>query len=207
MGNDEVAATIEKNWEKFCRVCKDTLGDRAANVLNMLNSLEERAALTPASSRIEFHNAFPGGLVDHSLRVLDHAAKLATSLKVSVPKDSLVIACLFHDWGKVGNMAKDLYLPETSDWHRDKLGQMYTNNHNIPFMHNAVRSLWLLAQYDIPLSEDEWLAILLNDGQYADENRGYGMKEPKLALIVHMADRWAASLEKGRRSILDPIQK
>ena len=206
MGNDEVTRLIEENWNEFCRWCSQ-LGDRAAPIEKMLNDLGERAAIAPASSRVEFHNAFPGGLVDHSLRVLDYAVKLATALKVRVSKESLIIAALFHDWGKVGNLSGDLYLPESSDWHRDKLGQMYSNNHSIPFMHNAVRGLWLLSQYNVKLTEEEWLAILLNDGQYADENKGYGMKEPKLALLIHTADRWAASLEKGRRSITDPVQK
>jgi len=47
------------------------------------------------------------------------------------------------------------------------------------------------------LTQDEMLAIRLNDGQYADENAPYKLKEPMLADVVHMADLISTKQEKG----------
>jgi len=41
------------------------------------------------------------------------------------------------------------------------------------------------------------LAIKLNDGQYAEENAPYKMKEPMLADVVHLADYISTKQEKN----------
>jgi hypothetical protein len=187
---------IEKNWDKFFGMLSK-LGDRQQAAEAMVEHLGERLALCPASSRKDFHNCFPGGLVDHSLRVLSNAAKIAKAFKWNIPMDSLIIGCLFHDLGKVGDLSDDNYLPQESDWHRDKLGQMYVTNKEMPFMTVPDRGVWLCAQFDLKLTHDEFMAIKLNDGQYAEENAPYKMKEPLLALVVHMADLVASNQEKG----------
>lgn len=200
--SDESMAKIESNWKTFEKWCDvETLGERSGAIKEMLNHYGERACMAPASSRIEFHNAFPGGFIDHSLRVLRITIDLATALKVKVNKESLIIAPLFHDWGKVGTLEDDYYLNQDSDWHR-KRGQTYTKNPKIK-MSNAQLGLYNLSQFGVKLSEEEYMAILLNDGQYAEANREYAMKEPKLALLVHMADRWSTQCEKDRLSLLD----
>jgi len=53
-----------------------------------------------------------------------------------------------------------------------------------------------MQQFDVKLTQDEWLAIKLNDGHEADENRPYRMKESVLALVIHAADRMACQQEK-----------
>jgi hypothetical protein len=199
--SDEAMARIETNWKTFEKWCEQ-LGDRTAPVREMLNHYEERACLAPASSRVEFHNAFPGGFIDHSLRVLRTTIDLAAALKVKVPKEALIISTLFHDWGKLGTLEDEYYLPNDSEWHR-KRGQMYVKNPKM-VLSNAQLSLFTLSHFNVKLSTDEYTAILLNDGPNADANREYAMREPKLALLVHMADRWATQCEKNRKSILDP---
>lgn len=199
--SDAMLKKIDVNWQNFERWC-EALGDRKDPIKRMLDAFDERACVAPASTRLEYHNAFPGGLIDHSLRVLEHAIDIVTALKVKVPKESIIISTLFHDWGKVGNKDVDYYIKQSSDWHR-KRGQMYTGNPSIS-MPNAQLSVFNLHQFGISLSEEEYLAILLNDGQYAEINRPYAMKEPKLSLIVHWADRWSTQAEKGRTSLLDP---
>ena len=185
---------ITKNYEKFVSFCT-TLGDRTAAVNELIEHLGERLVTCSASSRVDYHNAWPGGLVDHSLRVLTCAIKIAKSMEVNVSKESLVLSCLFHDIGKVGSLTADAYLPETSAWHKER-GRVYTPNYDIQYMTSAHRGLFLLQHFDVKLTEDEFMAILLNDGPEADENRVYSMKEPTLAVIVHMADRMACEIEK-----------
>ena len=198
MENDKLSGEkIKENWETFRLYCSK-LGERSDAVTKMLDYFEERAAICPASSRKEFHAAYAGGLVDHSLRVMGLAVKFAKVYEASnISKESLILSALFHDWGKVGTLDKDYYLPQDSDWHREKLGEMYKINKDIQYMPNNHRSIWLLQHFGIKLSEDEFLAIFLNDGPIDDGNKKYAMKEPLLAVIIHQADRAACQLERA----------
>lgn len=188
---EEIAA----NFDKFRSLC-EKLGDRSPAALALVDHLGERLALCPASGRKEFHAAHPGGLVDHSLRVLSYSIKLCKTFCWEVPKDSLIIGALFHDLGKVGDHNCDYYIPQDSDWHREKLGEMYKHNKEMLYMTVPDRGVWLCQHFGLKLTQDEWLAIKLNDGQYIQENAPYKMKEPLLADIVHQADVIATKEEK-----------
>ena len=168
------AEKIEKNYKLFVTLC-NKLGDRSEPINKMIEHLDERLAFSPASSRLAFHAAYPGGFIEHSLNVLRNARKL-------------------NDIYEFNN--EPLYLDQDSDWHREKLGQMYKINENIQKMPNAERGLWLLQHFGVKLTLDEWIAIRTNDGPVAEENRVYAMCEPKLAIIVHQADRMACEQEK-----------
>lgn len=187
---------IEQNWNKFRSLC-ERLGDRSEAALKMVDSLGERLAICPASGKREYHNAFPGGLVDHSLRVLGNAMKLARAFGWEIPKDSMIIGCLFHDLGKVGDHEKDYYVPQTDGWRAEKLGEEYTYNKDIQYMTVPDRGIFLCQHFGLQLKREEMLAIRLNDGQYADENAAYKLKEPMLADVVHMADLISTKQEKG----------
>ncbi len=186
---------IAANFDKFRSLC-EKLGDRSQSALNLVDSLGERLAICPASSRLDFHNCMVGGLVDHSLRVLSNAMKLIKTFGWEVPKDSLIIGTLFHDLGKVGDHENDYYLPQDSDWHREKLGEMYKYNREMQYMTVPDRGVWLCQHFGLKLTQDEFLAIKLNDGQYDDTNAPYKMKEPLLADIVHQADIISTKQEK-----------
>lgn len=187
---------IESNWKKMLSLL-EKLGDRTPDAMRMVDALGERLALCPASGKRDFHNAFPGGLVDHSLRVLGNAMRLASAFGWKVPKDSLIIAALFHDLGKVGDHEHDYYIPQTDQWRVDKLGEEYTYNKDMQYMTVPDRGIFLCQHFGLKLTQDETLAIRLNDGQYADENAAYKLKEPMLADVIHMADLISTKQEKG----------
>lgn len=187
---------IESNWKKMLSLL-EKCGERAPDALRMVEALGERLALCPASGKRDYHNAFPGGLVDHSLRVLGNAMRLTGAFGWKIPRDSLIIACLFHDLGKVGDHENDYYIPQTDQWRVDKLGEEYTYNKDIRYMTVPDRGIFLCQHFGLKLSQDELLAIRLNDGQYADENAAYKLKEPMLADVVHMADLISTKQEKG----------
>jgi hypothetical protein len=197
--NEKEVETILKNWKLFRKIC-NKLGDRAANVQTMLDYFDERAPFAPASSRLEYHGAYPGGLIEHSLRVLKYARTLDRALEYDLPIESLIISTLFHDWGKAGDLERDRYVPQQSDWHRER-GMMYNLQKEGQWMMTDDCTLWLFNHFGITLSQDEYLAILLNDGPYHAKNQPYGMKEPKLALVVHAADRFACEEEIGKTSV------
>ena len=186
---------IAENFDKYRSLC-EKLGDRAEAALLMVDSLGERLALCPASARKDFHAAYPGGLIDHSLRVLTNSLKLSKAFGWDLPKDSMIIGTLFHDLGKCGDHESDYYIPQDSDWHRDKLGEMYKYNKQMQYMTVPHRGVWLCQHFGLKLTQDEFLAIMLNDGQYAAENAPYKLKEPRLADAVHMADLISTKQEK-----------
>lgn len=191
---------IEANYNKFISFIEKIKNeDIKTNVKKMLEVIEERLALAPASSKLEQHSCFAGGLVDHSLKVLSNAIKVKKTFfeDFNITNDSLIVTCLFHDLGKIGDLEQDYYLPQDSQWHQDKLGEMYKINKELDFMTVPHRSLWFLQHFNISLAKDEMLAIMLHDGQYTDENRTYRMREVPLVDIIHTADFFACKQEKG----------
>jgi hypothetical protein len=186
---------IESNFNKFRSLC-EKLGDRAPAALHLIDSLGERLALCPASGKKDYHNAFPGGLVDHSLRVLQNAMTLAKAFGWKIPKDSLIIGCLFHDLGKVGDHKHDYYVPAEA-WRAEKMGEMYTYNRDMQYMSVPHRSIFLCQHYGLKLTQEEMTAILLNDGFVVDENKPYCLKEPILSHVVMTADYISTRQEKG----------
>lgn len=189
---------IESNWNKFMKLCETTLGDRSQAVLEMCEVLGERLALAPASSKTSHHCAFPGGLVEHSLRVLNIAHQLVKATGADVNKQSLVLVALFHDLGKLGyaDEGTDYYVPQDSQWHRDKLGEMYKTNTDIPFLTVPHRSLFLLQEFGVKLTQEEYVAIMIHDGFSLQENQKYVLKEPMLATIISNADYMSTMQEK-----------
>lgn len=191
------AEEIEKNWNTFVSFVNKIDVERVQFAIDMVDSLAERLATAPASSRAGYHNAFPGGLVDHSLRVLGNGFRLMKAFDWPVKRESLIIACLFHDLGKVGDVDNDLYLPQPEQWRADKNGELYVYNQNMQFMTVPDRGIFLCQHFGLRLTADEMLAIKLNDGQYVQENIPYRLKEPLLADVVHIADVIATKQEKG----------
>jgi len=194
---------IMNNWKTFRRLCSKT-GDRSDAITAMVDELEDRAALAPASSKGSYHAAYPGGLVDHSLRVLKNARKMHEMFKDfygDIPLESVIVACLFHDWGKIGDVgedpANDYYIAQDNAWRRDNLDEMYKINWDLTYFKNSARAMYILQYYDIKLTEAEWLSIYLNDGPMEEKNRPYAMKEPRLATLVQQADYLAACMEKA----------
>lgn len=188
------AEQIETNFNRFRALC-EKLEERAPQVLALVDHFETRLALAPASSRKSFHASHPGGFCDHSLRVLAHALKLNAAFGWNISKKSLIIASLFHDLGKLGDLEEPLYV-DAEEWKQKKFGELYSINEKIPYMSTPHRSIYLTQHFGIKLSRDEMLAILLNDGYVVDENKPYCLKEPDLALCVMQADIIATREEK-----------
>jgi len=196
---EEIAA----NFDKFRSLC-EKLGDRSPAALALVDHLGERLALCPASSRKEYHLAEPGGLVDHSLRVLSNSLKLCKTFGWNIPRESLIVACLLHDIGKCGlveddGAVVDYYIPQDSDWHREKIGEMYKKNKDMPYMTTRDRSIHTCQRFGLHLTKDEYLAILLNDGFVLEENRPYCMKINPLVFVVMTADYISSMQEKDER--------
>jgi hypothetical protein len=169
---------------------------RRTQVRKMMDGvMGEQFMMSPASTRRAFHNAFPCGLVAHSLNVVKYAVKLADTLAPGRwPRWKVMFCALFHDLGKAGSPGKPYYVPTKEDWKRRK-GEYYDVCKD-EWMPNAEKSLYNLQLHGITLDYEETVAIRLNDGMASESNREYSFREPDLALVVHWADHWASRQEK-----------
>jgi hypothetical protein len=203
---DSKSEEIQKNYEKFMEyIEQDT---RAIKLKEFYKIFENELVSAPASSKISFHNAYPGGYLDHILRVTELALKMASLYKTSngfidFTKEELIFSALHHDLGKLGTEDQSYYVVQDSDWHR-KRGEMYKHNDTLQYFKAPDRGLMMLQKYGISVTENEWLSIKLSDGIYSTGNDSYlkndGMKI-NLPYIIHWADHMATRIEKDKNRI------
>jgi len=223
------AEQIQSNWEKFISNIDTYISDkkdRKEKLKNFYKKYEERVILMPAAHKKEYHNAFPGGYVEHVNRVVESSLKLYDLWKEmgcdmsTFTKEELVFSAINHDLGKMGDEENESYVPQTDQWRKDKLGEDYMFNTKLPFSSVPDRGLYLLQAHDIYYSFNEMLAIQTHDGLYDDANSKYlkaFMPEQKprtsLPYILHQADLMAARIEfekewlpklKGENSVEAP---
>ena len=205
---------IQSNWKLLIDCVKHTFNEdypdnRRERLLKMYHDLESRMMFAPASGRNYYHNCFPGGYVDHVLRVINFAQlqydlwKSNGAYVDNYTREELIFVAMNHDLGKVGDLEKDYYVPNESEWHRKNQGKIYNHNPELQFMSVSDRSLWLLSQFDVKTTMYESLGIRLTDGMYDDSNIQYFksfMPEKQLKFnmpyVVHHADSMAARIEQ-----------
>ena len=203
------AKQIEQNWNSLIQLIEDNFsGERKENLLKMYNHLKDRMMFAPASSKEHFHNAFPGGYVEHVLNITravkseyqtwkDHGAH------INFTEEEMIFATLHHDLGKVGDDEMDYYIPNESEWHRKNQGKIYTPNHKLQYMNVSDRSLWLLQKFDVKLNQTEYIGLKLADGLYEEGNKQYFISftpdfelQTNLPYIIHQADMLASKTER-----------
>jgi hypothetical protein len=203
------AEQIQDNWDKLIsRIDAYVLEPRCSDLKAFYEKYSERIMLMPAAHKKEYHNAFPGGYVDHVLRVMDCALKLNDIwIEMGVDdttytKEELIFSALNHDLGKMGDEENESYIPQTDQWRKDKLGEDYMFNTKVQFASVPDRGLFLLQSHGIPYTFNEMIAIQTHDGLYDEGNKKYLMgfipeQKPRTSLpfIIHQADLMAARIE------------
>ena len=119
---------------------------------------------------------------------------------------------MHHDLGKVGDLENDYYVPNESEWHRKNQGKIYNHNPKLQYMTVPDRAIWLLTQFDIKLTEAEYLGIKLTDGLYDKANESYYisyLEENQLTWnlphIAHQADMMASRIENENNKKTDIV--
>lgn len=202
------AEQLQTNYEKFLSIIDTYIAKPRAEQLKALyTDHAERIMLMPAASIDHHHNTFPGGYVDHIIRVVNCALSLKklwsdAGSYINYTDEELVFAALNHDLGKIGTEEAEQYLLNDSEWHRKNLGKIYKHNTENPFMTVPDRGLFLLQQRGIKVSLNEYLGIKLHDGLYEDANTPYyisNARESKLRtnlpILLHHADHMASRIE------------
>ena len=206
------AEQIQKNWSIFINNIEVFItGERKQKLLDFYSKYQDRLMLMPAAHKKEYHNAFPGGYVEHVNRVVDCAIKQAnlwSEMGVDMSTftmEELIFAAINHDLGKMGDEENEAYIPQTDEWRKNKLGEDYMHNDKIAFASVPDRGLYLLQAHGIQYSFNEMVGIQTHDGLYDEANKKYFMGftpevKPRTSLpyILHFADMMAARIEFER---------
>lgn len=204
--NDKQIESIQENYNKFMAYVEQD--SRAEQLKVLYKEFETELVSAPASGKVHFHNCFPGGYLDHVLRVIDTSLKMASLYKscgghIDFTKQELIFVAMNHDLGKLGLEGEPYYLPQDADWLK-KRGELYKYNSNLQYFEAPERGLLLLQKYGIQITQNEWLGIKLSDGNYSEGNRKYlqgnGMKI-NLPYIIHWADHMSGQIEKDKNRV------
>lgn len=202
------AEQLQENWIKHLEFVEKYISEpRKEKVLTMLTDLEEIAVMAPASSKSMFHNAFPGGYVDHVNRMVDTSIQLTKVWKtmggsLNFTPEELVFSSLFCCLGKLGDVDTPYLIPQTNAWRKDNLGELYVQNPKLDYMLTQDRSLYILQKFGVGISTNEYMAIRLYDGGYNEANKSYyntyneneGIKS-NLVHIINMSSYMTSKVE------------
>jgi len=213
---------IQDNWKRFREIVNTEFsGERKDKLNEMYDQFEERIVLAPASGKEHFHNAFPGGYIDHVLRVIDYSLENLEQWErrgatIDFTREELVFSAMHHDLYKAGTLTQDHYVQNDSQWHREKQGLIYKFNENIINMPSWMRSYYTLQSFGITMTEYEMISIQCADGMYSPDTETI-LKQHELAKalktnlphILHHADMCASRVEFDKwfknKSLTNPL--
>jgi hypothetical protein len=205
-------AEIQQNYQEFIAfVGNEFKGERKERLLKMYSEehLGLSLAMSPASTTEHFHLCHPGGYIQHVMNVVRNsfAQKKVYEINggtVDWTDEEMVFAALHHDLGKLGDPEfGDYYVAQNESW-KEKKGELYKLNPNLPYMEVTDRAVFLLQKYGIPMTWKEYLGIKLADGIYNEASKKYLIQyNPDLFLktdlprIIHLADYLSCFTERN----------
>jgi len=202
------AEQMQMNWQSLMDIIEKYIDDgRKQNLLKMYKDFEERMMMAPASAKDAYHNAMPGGYVEHILHIINHSLELKVlweknGAMINFTDEELVFAAMHHDLGKVGDLEHEYYIPQDNDWYRKNRGEIYKMNPALQYMKVPDRGLWLLQHYGVRVTNNEYIGIKLTDGLYDESNTAYLKSynpdynlRSNMAYILHQADMMATHIE------------
>lgn len=154
--------------------------------INQLMERLERSDFFDAPASTNHHEAYEGGLVEHSVKVWRKLCEIVPAGKYD--PETLTIVALFHDVCKVGYYTTEMRNKKIDGkWVQVPF---YTVDDKFPYGHGE-KSVYLLNQV-IKLTEEEAVSIRFHMGAYEGQNiwntLGNAYKKYPLAFYLHMAD-------------------
>lgn len=197
---------IKLNIDRVNTLIEDYVtSDRKEKLEHIFEVIGPRFFVNSASSKLEYHSCERGGLLNHTLNVVDTMLALNTPV-YKCDSESVVVVGLLHDLGKIGSVTDvatgdgvPFYIEETSDWHREKLGQLYKKNPELQdFLTHSLRSIRILGQFSFPLIDDEFVSIFAHDAHFETQNQSLDIMRCAYPLLklAQAADQMATLHEK-----------
>jgi len=203
---------LEANYNTFIKaISKVFKGDRLEKLLHMysMEELGSNLLLSPASGNVGFHNAYDGGYVEHIMNVVQNSMKVMKLYEsiggtIDFTQEELLFAAFHHDLGKLGYKNKMHYIHNPSDWHVKNQGKIYTQNPELSFLTHTDRTFFVLNDYGIKYTENEYLGIKLTDGLFDGDNEKYyktyipnNRLRNNIQYILHWADHMSSTIERS----------
>jgi hypothetical protein len=154
---------IEKNKNKFQEV-NETYGIFTRELEEFLG---EEFYTCPASPSLDLYGAYPGGLLDHLLKVCKYTLLINDLIpeKIRIEKNKIIKTVFLSQIGKVF-----LFVLNDSEWHRTNLGKMYKyQTEGMAAMKVGERSAYYALKHGCKLDEDEYQAIINHDKDSDDK--------------------------------------
>lgn len=204
---------LEENYNKFIEALKKSFsGERLEKLLHMysMEELGPNLMLSPASSNKYYHNSYEGGYIDHVMNVARNSLRMMKLYKeaggiIDFEQEELLFAAFHHDLGKLGYKNSLHYVTNDSEWHIKNRGEYYKRNEDSQFLTVPDKTLFILNQYGLKYSENEYLGIKLADGMYEDDNQKYlkthiqsKALRMNLPYVLHWADHMSTAIERDQ---------
>lgn len=175
------------NKERFISICKTINRPGIDDLMKWLESSDFYTC--PASTR--YHEAYPGGLLEHSLNVYDAFQRLRKAYsEFEISDESAAIVTLFHDLCKVNCYASEKR-NRKNEYGQWETYDAYTFKEKFCFGGHGSKSVFLV-QHFMKLLPEEAVAINSHMGGY-DGNKDVinAYEQCFLAWLLHVADESA----------------
>jgi hypothetical protein len=170
-------------------------GARREGIDKLMQWLENETDFYTAPASSQFHGAFEGGLLLHSIAVYKYLKNFTKAL-TEITEETIIITGLLHDLCKVNYFTKQLKnvkIPGEKRWEEE---MQYTIEDSLPMGHGE-KSVYLAMKH-ISLTDEEALAIRWHMGGYDDAARAYiggksqsnSYKMYPLAAALNIADMY-----------------
>lgn len=150
----------------------------------LISYLQEETDFFTAPASTKYHGAFEGGLLKHSMNVLDCLDEAGYDYK------TVIVVALLHDICKANCYGKETRnVKENGAWVEK---QVYTYQDDLPLGHGE-KSLYIISKY-IKLTDEEAAAIRWHMGGFDSAFRGgdrglnIAFEKYPLAVLLHLAD-------------------
>ena len=190
-----------ENREKFMELMRKTERAGVEDMLKWLDTTDFYSA--PASTR--YHGSYPGGLVQHTLNVAYELKQLVDFYDIKIPKDSILICALGHDFCKINTYRETIVNvpPQRTKSGKWEQQQGYKKDEYLKLGHGA-KSLSTLQDF-ITLKDYEkeaiyWHMGAFDLGQYNNINDlSKTFEENPLAFLLHIADMCVTYIIENER--------
>lgn len=166
----------------------------------LIKWITEKSDFMTAPASTKYHGAHDGGLLEHSMAVLDNIGKIDKQFMITHETDSLIIVALLHDTCKANFYKKSLRNAKNEETDKWEKVPFYAIEDQFPYGHGEKSAL--IVREFIQLSVDEMMAIRWHMGAFGSESYAErqalsaAMDKYPLILALQMADLAASYFDK-----------
>lgn len=186
---------MNENKEYFIKALRST---NREGIDKLISCLEYETDFFTAPASTKYHLAYEGGLLEHSLNVLNMLKEECLDI-TELSSESIVLVSLLHDVCKANYYKKDYRnVKVDGTW---KQVECYTVDDQVPLGHGE-KSVIILQNY-INLTLEEAMAIRWHMGGFETKENyncvNKAFNEYKLAFLLHIADMKATYLLENKK--------